>query len=216
MKAHFLALVLAAGIGSAAEPVTLPLELGVLKTPLKTYEGVKVTGSDTVGIRIMHEGGMARIPYERLPRELADRFTKGIDREAAKAQQEREAAEQDAYHHAMEIAVQRSQEEEAAKPPGKSITELQEDSQRVMELQGYVSRLKTGVAKAEKYIESRHQRAARAQMRAYDYYGCLNWSRARRVGYILKMAARKQEKVDQAQALISWAEQEMAYLEGAR
>ena len=220
MKTLPLLLFLTTGAGFAAEAVKLPLELGTLKTPLKTYEGARMTGSDSVGIRIIHEGGTARIPYERLPRQLADRVTPdAASRAAARGQLAREEAQQDAYHHAMAVAVQQRLAEEAAKPPGKSITKLAMDTQRMMELQEYVSRLKAGVAEAQIYIKKRQERAARVRVRSYyrsyGYYGN-NCSSGRRVYFILRMAERKQAKVDQAQALIEKAEEEMAYLDGAR
>jgi hypothetical protein len=62
----------------AAAPVLaveLPMELGTLTTrDHKVYENARVVGTDAVGLKITHDAGTARVPFARLPRELADKF----------------------------------------------------------------------------------------------------------------------------------------------
>lgn len=40
----------------------------------RTYQKVEVIGHDAVGIKIKHEGGIARLPFEKLPKDLQSRF----------------------------------------------------------------------------------------------------------------------------------------------
>ena len=82
-------LILLAACASAVEPVVLPLDVGTLTMrDGKVYESVKVIGQDAVGVKISHAGGTARIPFEKLPKDLAARFPR--DHAAAKEQLEKD------------------------------------------------------------------------------------------------------------------------------
>ena len=84
MKAPFIGLACMIGIGFAAEPVTFPLEVGTLKAGLRTYEEARIVGFDPIGVKVVHDSGTARVPFEFLPDELRLRFNH--DRQAAKEQ----------------------------------------------------------------------------------------------------------------------------------
>lgn len=223
-KLILVSFLLSAALGLSGETVQWPISMDSLKTRLRTYEGVKITGADAVGIRITHEGGTARIPYRVLEPEMAARF--GGDTREAEEQEKAEAAAQDAYHQAMTVAVQLEYRAQAARKAAdvaagiirKSDTELQEDALRMMELQEYVTKMRGKIAEAEKYIERRQERVARLSYRASSTSrNCgSGWSPSRRTYYILRMAHRKQEKVNLAKRYVEQALGEMAVLEGAR
>lgn len=117
MKLSSIPYLLLAGLSMAAEPVTFPLEVGTMQTigaGSRTYDGVKIISKDAVGVKITHEGGTSRIAYEKLPRELAARFT--VDRDAAKAQLAKEAEENAAHERAATEGMKPAPTEEPAVP----------------------------------------------------------------------------------------------------
>jgi hypothetical protein len=71
MKALLLITMLFAGAALAADP-TLPREITTIKG--KTYTGVVFRGAEPDGIKIMHDGGAAKIPMEDLPEALRAQF----------------------------------------------------------------------------------------------------------------------------------------------
>ena len=82
--------VLLAGVAWAVEPLTLPMEVGTLRTrDGKVFEGAKITGHDAVGVKVVHASGTARLAFDRLQPELAARFPR--DPGAVKQQLEKEA-----------------------------------------------------------------------------------------------------------------------------
>lgn len=184
MKGYVIAVFAVLGICMAAEPIRLPLELGSLKTrDGKSYDGVKVVGSDAVGIRIIHEGGTGRIPFANLPKDVADRFAQ--DPAKAKAQLEKEAGELAANDRAMNLATDPAGKSSEKKPdsvvPGADSNNAAEDmaedelpdnpveaipaddgkakAERIASLQNYVRRLEFGIQKAQEEAKQRTERA---------------------------------------------------------
>lgn len=93
----------AAGAALAAE-VKLPMELGTLTTrDNKVYENAKIVGKDAIGVKVAHDAGTARIPYVRLPRELADQFQ--VNPGAAAEQLRKEAKNAAAHDQAVAAAM---------------------------------------------------------------------------------------------------------------
>ena len=96
----FIAWLLLATAAAAVEPVKLPLDVGTLKTrDGKVFESAKITGSDAVGVKVTHAGGVARLEYARLPKDLAAKFPR--DRDAAKELLEKEAKDDAANDKAV-------------------------------------------------------------------------------------------------------------------
>ena len=220
------------GVALAAEPVTLPLELGTLTTigvGSRTYDGVKVIGTDAVGIKISHEGGISRIAYDRLPRELAARFS--VDAGAAQAQLQKEAQEGAAH----ERAIKQDEPEKAGtweeayeesllneingreKPDSTGKT----DPQRIAALKIYVERLKKDVKEADERLKRRM--ATRARVRT-SYYGDSDRARERAAEKNSKAHGKTLEEVHPKQAAalqqatkkLEDAEQELYRLERAK
>jgi hypothetical protein len=72
------------------------MDLGILTTrDNKVYEKAKVIGVDAVGLKVSHEAGTARVPFNRLPRDLADKFQV---KPGAAAEQLRKEKEEAAAH----------------------------------------------------------------------------------------------------------------------
>ena len=209
------------GIGFAAEPVSLPLELGTVTIATKTYEDAKIVSADAVGVKIMHASGTGRIPYEKLPYELASKFPR--DEEAAKEQADREAAAVAAYEQQVELVALKKQEREEEElernggRPRMSKMDAVIAGQRAMQLQEYVTYLKMGIANAQGEVEKRMIRAQRAESRrSYYYYGYYSNRGASRGDTIRLMAVKYKVQIAQAKILIDRAEDELARLEGAR
>jgi len=97
-RSALLACLLAAAASAGA--VELPMDLGTLTTKdHKVYENAKIVGRDAVGVKITHDAGTARIPFARLPRELADQFQ--VKPGAAAEQLKKEAEEASAHDRAV-------------------------------------------------------------------------------------------------------------------
>lgn len=74
-----LVLLAAVSVSVSAQDENIKLEELILKDG-KKYEDVTIRKVEPDGIRIMHKGGMARIPYEKLPKETCDRV--GLKKDA--------------------------------------------------------------------------------------------------------------------------------------
>lgn len=183
MRMCIFLLLWALGFAVAAEPVEYPLELGSLKTrDGRTYDGVKVLGNDAVGIKIVHDGGTARIPFQKLPQDVSDRFNR--DTAAAKAQLEKENWELAAYDRAMDASVaERNAAAEESEPSPTSATPAvgevggedeavidpsleaipdldgEATEERIVSIQKYIHRLEDGIQKTEEDIKARLERA---------------------------------------------------------
>jgi hypothetical protein len=136
----------------AAEPVQLPLAIGTLKLrDGSVYEEAKVVGQDAVGLKIMHAGGTARLPYAKLPKELADRFPR--DPEAARKQLEKEAKETTAHERSVDKALSDPAKDGTSPktaPRGSGSLEKLPDTQgdketKIAALQAYIDRMEYGI-----------------------------------------------------------------------
>ena len=175
----FIAWLLLAATAAAAEPVTLPLDVGTLKTrDGKVFESAKVNGHDAVGVKIIHAGGVARVEYARLPKDLAERFPR--DREAAKEQLAKEAKDEAAHDRAVDKALvqkkppveetkgataEAGEAEETADTGDVAIEgkpELKGDAEaKIATLHAYISRLEAGIDKANERVRDAASKAAR-------------------------------------------------------
>lgn len=235
-----LSLLWISGICLGAEPVELPLELGTFKTlDNKVYEGAKVIGKDAVGIRIMHDGGTARITYERLPKELAEKFE--VDPDAAKAQLAKEAAEGAAHDREADLVmksqkpggkadvkgevVSKADEEEEPEAQVEAIPEMSEKaaSERIVLLRQYIARQKVWVKKEEEEISRRMERASKMEANAGEdvHYNldtktmttAKNRTSMGRAEFVRKMAEKQREKLNEVKQLIRKAEAEIMRLQ---
>ncbi len=129
MKPYFtLALVLMGIFLTHAQVTTeMPKELTIGS---KTYTGVSLTSTDPDGISIAHSGGVAKIPFEKLPPDLQTKF--GFDPQKAADFRKQEAARQHA------LATRQAQE----------VAEAKADTAKKQELE---KRIKNEAV--EKYIE---------------------------------------------------------------
>ena len=218
-----IACLLLAATAAAVEPVKLPLDVGTLKTrDGKVYEGAKVTGSDAVGVKITHAGGLARVEYARLPKDLAAKFPR--DREAAKEQLAKEAKDEAAHDRAVDKAVV-----EKKTPAGETDSDNSDTADTAVEakpvLQGnpevkiaalnaYISRLEDGITKANNTVMDANAKAAKYTSTAttsvtrHNGYGdstthdVVNQTRLNRAEFQRKRAEREQQKIGEAQRLI--------------
>ncbi len=210
------------GSGFAAEPVKLPLELGTLVTAGRTYEGAKITGYDAVGVKLLHEAGTARVPYDRLPPDLSSRFEQ--DRQAAREQLLAERvmqAENDQRAAAVETRVQQEEARYTAAnglKPKMTKFDAVLAGQRVVELQNYIGYLKLGIVKARGEYREREMRADQAEARSYyrNSYYYSNYRYSRRGDSIRRSALKYQTQIEQAMVLIDLAQDEITRLEGGR
>lgn len=224
MNSLLLSILAFSTVALAVEPVKLPLEVGTLKTREgKVLEGVKIVGADAVGVKVIHSGGTARLPYERLPKELAARFPR--DDGAAKEQLEKEAREEAAHDRSMNQAEAREKakavaedEDEGGDTAVEGAPELAGSTQaRIASLEGYVKRLQAGIAKSRDLAAKARERAQgireNARMTVRDttptgrtsVYEVENRSKIKRAEFQEKRAAREEAKVAEAEALISTA-----------
>jgi hypothetical protein len=225
----FITWLLLAAVATAVEPVKLPLDVGTMKTrDGKVFQAAKITGHDAVGVKIVHAGGVARVEYERLPKELADRFPR--DRDAAKEQLDREAKQEAAHDRAVDKALEKTPGEEAESDTADTTVEgkpeLKGDPEvKIASLNAYISRLEAGIDKANETIRDANQKATKYATTAityvtrYDSNGnsstqaVTNHSRVARAEFQRKRAAREQEKIGQAKALISDAKAQITELQ---
>lgn len=188
------------GCALAAEPVQLPLAIGTLKLrDGSVYEEAKVVGQDAVGLKIMHAGGTARLPYVKLPKELADRFPR--DAKAAKEQLEKEAKEANAHERSVDKAVSKQKAEEVADEGDLPSWEKAPDPEgnplvKIAALNAYIGCLENGIEKAR-------ENAARNRERAIDARGkaTVHSTRTDSTGQIYSEVRTSQAKLRRADTL---------------
>lgn len=234
MKIPLLWTLMFSSVALAVEPVKLPLDVGTLKTrDGKVLEGVKIVGADAVGVKVMHSGGTARLPYERLPKELAARFPR--DSDAAKEQLEKEARQEAAHDRSMDQAKARemvkekteSEEEDAGGDTAvEGAPELSGSTKaKIASLESYVKRLEAGIAKSRDLADKARERArgirenARMIVRETtttgktSYSEVENFSKIKRAEFQEKRAEREEAKIAEAEALIASANSQIDVLE---
>lgn len=213
----------------AAEPVELPLDVGTLKMrDGKVYEGAKIVGKDAVGVKVMHAGGTARIPYARLPKDLADRFPR--DHGAAKEQLEKESRAEAAHDRTVDkaLAKQAGQEEKEAEERVSALESMPDakgdNTAKILALEAYVMRLESGIADAEMKAANARDKAA-AYRRAsvgslrQDAYGNVYSdpyasSKERKARFHDRRAEREIGRISEARSMIAAAQQRIQSLRG--
>lgn len=225
MKASLLGFACMLGIGFASEPVEFPMELGSLKTKLRTYEGAKIVNVDAIGVKVVHESGTARVPFHLLPEDIASKFER--DAAAAKLQAAAEVAEENIYHQqvaAAEMVALREKQIELERnggQPKKSQADLMQASIRAENLQNYITGLRMGILKTEAEIAKKVMRAQQAQIRANardlrdtgTTYGSRSLRGATRMISARIQNLPNQVKIEQAKILIERAEIQIMRLE---
>ena len=177
-------------------------------------------------MKVIHSGGTARLPYERLPKELAARFPRNAD--AAKEQLENEARHDAAHDRSMDQAETRVKakavpEEEEPENEGEDTAvegapELAGSTKaRITSLESYVKRLEAGIANSRDLAAKARERAQgirnNARMTVRDntptgngsIYEVNNHSKLKRAEFQEKRAKREEAKVAEAEALIATA-----------
>ena len=202
----FIAWLLLATAAAAAEPVKLPLDVGTLKTrDGKVFEAAKITGHDAVGVKVTHAGGVARLEYARLPKDLAAKFPR--DRDAAKEQLEKEAKDQAANDKTVvkKTPAPASGTGEKAKDGVEKAPELKGDpAAQISALEAYVQRLEDGIANSRTTAAIAEAEAKKLALDAIsfpDVNGKERYSRAKRT-----KVEQKRAEVDAEYQRISEAE----------
>ncbi len=222
MKAIFIGFACLIGVGFAAEPIAYPIEVGVLKAGVRTYEQVKIVGADAIGVKVVHASGTARVPFDQLPDDLRARFNH--DRNAAKEQVKAEVESGKAYERQLaesRISVSLREggmsESGAAIPPKRSQADVMRDTIRAEQLQAYIFRLRSGIIRTESVIEKRMLRAQQSHMRSIARGGMYSSRSFRAISRTIGAEIRtlpEREKIAQAKLLIEYAEDEISRLEG--
>lgn len=214
---------------AAVEPPALPLEVGTLKLRDGTvFEGTKITGHDAVGVKIMHSGGTARLPYARLPKDLADKFPRDVM--AAKDQLEKEAKAEAVHGRTVDKALAKEAREEkvdlaAEESPLEKLPEGKGDnSAKIFALESYIRRLEAGISAAQDAAADARSRAARYRQMAnttvtrQDAAGNIytedrhNSSKYRKAEFHERRAQKQEAKVGQAESLIEVARAKISVL----
>lgn len=188
------------GCALAAEPVQLPLAIGTLKLrDGSVYEEAKVVGQDAVGLKIMHAGGTARLPYVKLPKELADRFPR--DAKAAKEQLDKEAKEANAHERSVDKAVSKQKAEEEADDAELPFWEKEPDIEgnplvKIAPLNAYIGRLENGIEKAREDAARNRERAIDARAKS-----TIHVTRTDSSGQIYSETRTSQAKLRRAETL---------------
>lgn len=139
----------------AVAPLSFAAEvLEALKTRGgREYFKVEVLTNDDVGIRIRHEAGTARIPYEDLPDALQSKY-RAEKKKAALIKIEATNAEQERIRHEQEKSEQALSEEKAkssakprpqpalTKPDAESDFEAPAENKEVVKLEAYITQMK--------------------------------------------------------------------------
>jgi hypothetical protein len=120
----------------------------------KVYEDAKIISHDAIGVKIMHAGGTARVPFAKLPKELADRFPR--DHQAAKEQREKESKEASAHERSVDKALSDPAREDASPKPAargngtlEKLPEAQGDKEaKIADLEDYIDRMRFGIDRA--------------------------------------------------------------------
>lgn len=231
MKTLLLSFLALSTVALAVEPVKLPLDLGTLKTREgKVLEGVKIVGADAVGVKVIHSGGTARLPYERLPKELAARFPRDAD--AAKEQLEKEAQQEAAHDRSMDQATTREKKnaepeetDEGGDTAVEGAPELSGSTKaRIASLESYIRRLEAGIANSRDLAAKARERAqgirenARMTVRETTPTGngviveVDNRSKLKRAEFQEKRAKREEAKIAEAEVLITTAREKIEVL----
>lgn len=221
-------------VAGAAYAVELPMDLGTLTTlDNRVYEKAKVVGSDAVGIKISHEAGSARIPFDRLPRDLASKFK--VDPEAAAEQRKREEAEMLAHEKEAEAALrsQKAEPDGAPKPvvavdgeedeePVVKVEELKpagstSESDRVAYLQGFIRQTTAQILEIEQDLERRERRieSIRRSMNS-ESGGAYRNSKANKLSYVENSARKQRENMRRLKEMIAMAKDEIWNIERRR
>lgn len=231
MKSLLLSFLALSTVALAVEPVKLPMDVGTLKTREgKVLEGVKIVGADAVGVKVIHSGGTARLPYERLPKELAARFPRDAD--AAKEQLEKEAQQEAAHDRSMDQATTREKangESEETDEGGDTAVEGAPElsgstKARIASLESYIRRLEAGIANSRDLAAKARERAqgirenARMTVRETTTTGRTtvseveNRSKLKRAEFQEKRAKREEAKIAEAEVLITTAREKIEVL----
>lgn len=223
-------LILLTACASAAEPVVLPLEVGTLTMrDGKVYEGVKVIGQDAVGVKISHAGGTARIPFEKLPKDLANRFPR--DQAAAKEQLAKEAKAEAVHERSVDKAVAKQKAEDEAEDKSSPLEGVPDEKgdtpAKIASLEAYILRLEQGIVQTRMEVSEAHRRAqeyrnsAQTAVSQVDsqgnrtYVDTYNSSRAKRAEFQERKADREELKIKQAESLIGVARSKISLLEAS-
>lgn len=216
---------------AAVEPPALPLEVGTLKLRDGTvYQGTKITGHDAVGVKIMHSGGTARLPYAKLPKDLADKFPRDVT--AAKDQLEKEAKAEAAHGRTVDKALAKEAQEEkvdlaAEESPLEKLPEGKggDSSAKIFALESYVRRLESGMLDAESKAQEARSRASNyltaslAGVERRDATGNVyyrdnnNASKQRKAEFHERRAQKFDAKIREAEHLIAMAKERIKALE---
>jgi hypothetical protein len=233
MKSLLLSFLALSTVALAVEPVKLPMDVGTLKTREgKVLEGVKIVGADAVGVKVIHSGGTARLPYERLPKELAARFPRDAD--AAKEQLEKEAQQEAAHDRSMDQATTREKakanaESEETDEGGDTAVEGAPElsgstKARIASLESYIRRLEAGIANSRDLAAKARERAqgirenSRMTVRETTTTGKTtvtevdNRSKLKRAEFQEKRAKREEAKIAEAELLITTAREKIEIL----
>ena len=205
----FIAWLLLATAAAAVEPVKLPLDVGTLKTrDGKVFQDAKITGQDAVGVKILHAGGVARVEYARLPKDLAERFPR--DREAAKEQLAKEAKDEAANDRAVvKKSPATSGTNQQPKGGAEKAPELKGDpATQISALEAYVRRLEDGISKSRTTVAIAEEDAKTlaSQARGYtDAYGKTHENRSKWTQAERKRAeiTAENDKIAEAERLVA-------------
>lgn len=218
----------------AAEPVELPLAIGTLKLrDGSVYEDAKVVGQDAVGLKIMHAGGTARLPFAKLPKELADRFPR--DHQAAKEQLEKEAKEAKAHERTVDKALSDPTGKSPSKPASRGSGALEklpetqgDNSAKIAALEAYVDRTEYGIDLAKSDSEEalrnarEYHRDSTTTVTRYDANGLAvtttrtNRAKIKKAQDEERRAHRLQDQISQAERMIANAKEQISTLRKAR
>ncbi|HEY1120468.1 MAG TPA: hypothetical protein VGE67_02675 [Haloferula sp.] len=214
----FIAWLLLATAAAAAEPVKLPLDVGTLKTrDGKVFEAAKITGHDAVGVKVTHAGGVARLEYARLPKDLAAKFPR--DRDAAKEQLEKEAKDQAANDKTVvkKTPAPASGTGEKAKNGVEKAPELKGDpAAQISALEAYIRRLEDGIASSQTTITIAQTEAKDLERQTIDYvdgYGkTRSRGKSRQLEQTRAVIAAEQDRISEASRLITKANAQLEEL----
>jgi hypothetical protein len=220
MKTIFIGFVCLTILGFADEPKHFPIEVGALKVGARSYEDAKIIGADSIGVKIMHASGTARVPFDHLPDDLRAQFK--FDREAARNQSRMEAEAGRVYERQIEASMvavslrDTGMERDPELPKKRSEAELMRDSIRAEQLLLYVFRLRSGILRAESQIVKKMLRAQQSHLRTIARSGPYSGRSYRAAGRTIGAHIRtlpEREKIAQARLLIEYAELEISRLE---
>ena len=224
-----LSLVSWLALALASSAVELPMELDELKVRTgRTYEKVKITSADAIGVKIVHSAGTARISYSLLPPELTSKFD--YDRKAAAEQRKAEQAREARFERevARELGEKQDGVEELAEEESagelEKLAELDaRNSRSVASIEGYIRRLERGIENGQSEVADCRRRAADCRTKAqprvvYADDGTIFYTRPStlklsRADYWDRKAERINVKIRQAEDLIREAKAKIVVLQ---